>query len=348
MSPSERAVDAVRSRATDGRQAAVHRWARTTAGGIVDDWSLLEPAVLSAGRLTVNFHPDRTTGFGGTVVEGLAQTGQYLSQWRTGISSGGRTAFPGGDRQRWEHALFGGAYTDVDPGDVAFPVYGAWDLVGDPHGGSPRFGSCFLVLSDDVRERTTMCLGDSHASPADVGTFDRPWCLLVGLAEQADAGTLLATSADPADLLTVLNGTPSTITPRRDLDHYVEAQVHGGIDLRRDVNAVVLDPSFQGTEVHMTFETIASAHNIEMAWHGGSQLAVDDVPDDFRGETMTALAREVAGPNSFINAHSIGVAARSIAVTPMQPGGDSHDSRAQQLKYLWHTLLARGSDVVSS
>ena len=36
-----------------------------------------------------------------------------------------------------------------------------------------------------------MCVGDSHVGPADVGTADAPWSLLVGLAEQAAAGTRL-------------------------------------------------------------------------------------------------------------------------------------------------------------
>jgi hypothetical protein len=45
-----------------------------------------------------------------------------------------------------------------------------------------------------------------------------------------------------------------------------------------------------------------------------------------------------------VDAHSIGVAARTIRLPEMQISGDPPESDAQQLKYLWHTLLAFGSD----
>ena len=299
---------------------------------------------MSAGRLTLNFHPDRITRSQTMVADGLASNGQYLSQWRTGISNGARSAFPGGDRQQWEHELFDGAYAGADPDAVEFPIYGAWDLLRDPHGGSPRFGSCFLVLNNQVRERTTMCLGDSHTGPTDIGTFDSPWCVLAGLAEQADDGAVLETPGGAAAFLDLLESARTARTPRRELDNYVEIQVHGGVDLRADVNAAVVDPSFRGTPVHEAFETMATRYDVKIEWHGGSELAVDDVPANFRGPTMRTLAREVAWPDGVVDAHAIGVAARSIAFAEMEAAGDANDSDAQQLKYLWHTLLAFGAD----
>ncbi|MGU3435096.1 DUF3626 domain-containing protein [Actinomycetes bacterium M1A6_2h] len=49
--------------------------------------------------------------------------GAYRSQFATGISNGGLTAFPGGDRWRWEGRLFDGRYDDAVA--EARPVYGA-------------------------------------------------------------------------------------------------------------------------------------------------------------------------------------------------------------------------------
>jgi hypothetical protein len=296
------------------------------------------------GRLTVNFHPDRVARSGLTVAEGMAHSGRYVSQWVTGISNGGRSAFPGGDRHRWEQQLFAGAYDDADPTTVELPIYGAWDLLGDPHGGSPRFGSCFLVLADHVRDRVTLCVGDSHAGPTDLGTFDTPWCVLAALAEHVDHGSLLGVPVDERGLLDLFDDPPVNGSPRRDLDHYVEMQVHGGIDLETDVVSIVLDPSFRNTEVHETVTDMSDRYHIEIEWHAGSELAVEQIPTDFRGPTMPEVGARAARADGVVDARSIGVAARAIRLSDMQTAGDPPESEAQQLKYLWHTLLALGVD----
>lgn len=343
MFSSERALHAVRVSAGAGRDEALTKWQLSGAGTATSDPSVVR-ALTTVGRLTVNFHPDRVARSGVTVAEGLARTGRYVSQWVTGISSGARSAFPGGDRHRWEQTLFAHAYAKVDPGSVEFPIYGAWDLLGDPHGGSPRFGSCFLVLADHVRERATICVGDSHAGPTDIGTFDAPWCVLAALAEQVDQGSLLGAPVDQRGLLGLLDDSPVRSIPRRDLDHYVEMQVHGGIDLRTDVDSIVLDPSFRATEVDRAVTELSDRYDVEVEWHAGSELAVDQIPTDFRGPTMLEVGTRAARADGIVDAHSIGVTARTIRLPHMQISGDPPDSDAQQIKYLWHTLLALGCD----
>lgn len=344
MSRSDRALEAVRISARARRGEAFTRWHRTAAGAITPDLGVVDVERSRVGRLTVNFHPDRVARSGVTVAEGMARTGRYVSQWVTGISNGGRSAFPGGDRQRWEHKLFAHAYDDADPTIVEFPIYGAWDLLGDPHGGSPRFGSCFLVLADHVRERSTICVGDSHAGPSDIGTFDTPWCVLAALAEQVDHGALLGAPVDQRGLLDLLDTPPLDGTPRRDLDHYVELQVHGGIDLQTDVDSIVLDPSFQDTDVHHAVNHLSERYDVKVEWHAGSELAVDRIPTDFRGPTMPDVGARAVRTDGVIDARSIGVTARAIRLPEMRTSGDPPESEAQQLKYLWHTLLAFGSD----
>jgi hypothetical protein len=343
MSSSQRALQAVRVTAGARRDEALRRWQLSETGAAEADPSVMR-ALTTVGRLTVNFHPDRVARSGLTVVEGMARTGRYVSQWVTGISNGGRSAFPGGDRHRWEQTLFAHAYADADPSNVEFPLYGAWDLLGDPHGGSPRFGSCFLVLADHVRERATICVGDSHAGLTDVGTFDAPWCVLAALAEQVDQGSLLGAPVDQRGLLVLLDNTPVRTTPRRDLDHYVEMQVHGGIDLRTDVDAIVLDPSFRATNIERAVTELLDRYDVEVGWHAGSELAVDRIPADFRGPTMPEVGARAARADGIVDAHSIGVTARTIRLPDMQISGDPPESDAQRLKYLWHTLLALGSD----
>ena len=344
MSWSDRAREAVQISAGARREEAFARWQRTTSGVIRPDLSAVDVELSRVGRLTVNFHPDRVARSGLTVAEGMARAGRYISQWVTGISNGGRSAFPGGDRQRWEHELFARAYEDAEPTDVEFPIYGAWDLLGDPHGGSPRFGSSFLVLADRLRERATICVGDSHAGPSDIGTFDTAWCVLAALAEQVDNGSLLGAPVDRRGLFELLDTPPVNGTPRRDLDHYVEMQVHGGIDLRTDVVSIVLDPSFRNTDIHQAVTELSARYDIRVHWHAGSELAVERVPTDFRGPTMPDVGARAARADGVIDARSIGVTARAIRLPDMQSSGDPPESEVQQLKDLWHTLLAFGSD----
>jgi hypothetical protein len=117
----------------------------------------------------------------------------YRSQWVTGISNGGLTAFPGGERDRWEERLFAGAYQRSGVTADEHPIYGGLDLLGHPDGSCPRFGSCDLVASLAAEWPTPNLLG-------------------------------------------------------RAIDDYIEAQIHGRLRLEDDVDAVVADPSFRGSE----------------------------------------------------------------------------------------------------
>jgi hypothetical protein len=342
---STAAISAIGTRAQAAKAEAEKRWAAAVPQlGPLDTRAM---QLHDAGRLTLNFHPDRRSRTGHTVAAGLAAEGAYRSQWVTGISAGSRSAIHGGERQRFERDLFAGAYDHVDPSLGEHPVYGSFDLLLDDHGGSPRFGSSFVVLRQHVRERTTLCVGDSHLRPRDVGTFADPWGILAGLAEQASRHALLNRGLGPDDLLGVLDGLRRSAGASRDLDGYVEAQVHGGISLVDDVEAIVVDPSFRGTTVERELTTAAERFSFDLDWHCGSELHVEAAPDDFRGPSMPGLARQVARPDGIVDARAIGVvAARERFEEPTQLG-DPPDSSWQQLKYLWHTVLSHGRDAAS-
>jgi hypothetical protein len=341
------AVQVVARKAKERRSEARARLARVVGERDTDEVVAKWQATLrDVGRLTLNFHPDRNTARGVTVAEGLLDTGRYCSQFETGASNGSRSAVRGGERDEWEHLLFDDVYRDVDD-TVARPVYGAFDLLRDPHGGSPRFGSSYVVLQPHVIDRATFCVGDSHQSPSDVGTMDEPLNILAGLYEQAAAGVLLerAMGIDVLDELV-----SNRFSPRRAarvLDGYVEAQIHGGVELGRDVRGIVVDPSFRNTPTEDSLSMAAQRHGFQIEWHEGSELDVTDVPGDFRGPTMPALARRVAGADGVLDAAAIGTAARRVPFTPPTPGGDRPESELQQLKYLWHVLLAHGRDRAS-
>ena len=336
-------MQALERRAAAERRRAEERWdaALGPLSGPIEPMALRFRA---AGRVTLNFHPDRVGRNGVTVATGLLQSGRYQSQWVTGLSAGSRSAVPGGQRQRFERGLFDGVYDVADPAAIELPVYGSFDLLFDPHGGSPRFGSSFVVLHRHVLDRTTLCVGDSHMGPRDVGTIDEPWQILAGLAEQAAQGSLLNRRLGVRVLFQACEGTYRSHRPSRDLDGYIEAQVHDGVTLETDVEAVVLDPSFRDTAVEEDLHAAADRYGFSLTRHTGSELHVDEVPDDFRGPTMPTLAMEVARPDGVIDAHGIGVRAANLRYAEPTEMGDPNESDLQQLKYLWHTLLAHGHD----
>jgi hypothetical protein len=190
-------------------------------------------------RVTLNFHPDRVVA-GRPILLSMAGDGVYRSQFETRMSNGGLTAFPGGDRWLWESRIFGGWYNGVDPS--LRPKYGALNHRRRRVGGAPRFGSAHFRLAADVLDRTSFCFPDSVFEPEHFGVATR--CELPALADAA----------------------------RRDvLDDYVEAHVHGVIDLESDVEALVLDPSYRGTPV----EAHVGELPCPVEWHDGFQLSTD-------------------------------------------------------------------------
>ncbi|TWJ22145.1 DUF3626 domain-containing protein [Micromonospora endolithica] len=370
----------VRDRALSRRPAALAVIARVLAGsGIGHRPEEMIAAIGRHGRLTVNFHPDRLCADGRPVAEALLDEGVYRSQFVTGISNGGLTAYPGGDRDRWEEAMFGGAYQTpgVRPGDR--PVYGGLNLLDHPDGACPRFGSCHLVLRPEVSARTTFTFGDSHLLPRDHGTVDVFEPVLAALlTAAADTGVALGVPADLVTLVrTVLRrredavetrarraagttaravaGTGGSTRPARAgrpagraLDDYVEAQVHGTVHLARDVEALVVDPSFDGTAVGATLDRLSHRHRVPLRRHAGFVLPVDGIDPDFRGPAIPPLAARVhaefANPGDPVDAALVGRAAVSVVTEPDRwADRGPTEVTLQHLKQLWHVLVRYGT-----
>lgn len=301
------------------------------------------PGEVPPAPITVSFHPDRLLADGATVAEHLVAEGVYRSQFETLVSNGGLTAFPGGDRDVWEQRMFGGAYAGVT---VGRPVYGALNLAGHPDGGSPRFGSCYLRLDPAVSARATFSHGDSVTEPAVVGTADAfggVWAAL--LAEVASTGSALGlAAAAPAAWVAALSE-PRTAAGRA-LDDYVEAQVHGGLELAGAVQAVVADPSFAGTPTGALLSRLAP----RLEYHQGFVLAPDGFPPDLRTEATPRLAAEVASRFGVgrVDAEVVGRAAQAVVRDPAAWSAfGSAGEVLQELKYVWHILVLRGSPGMS-
>lgn len=218
--------------------------------------SPLNPAV----RVTVNFHPARIHQ-GVPLLRSMADDGEYHSQFVTGTGNGGLTAFPGGDRWKWETRLFGGAY-DTATADER-PKVGALNFRRRETGAAPRFGSAHLRLRPEIGPRCTFCFPDSCFDPTAFGTASRMSLIDLAAGEERDR-----------------------------LDDYVEAHVHGPLRLDSDVEALVLDPSFRDTEV----EALARQLPCPLEWHPGFRLSVDEMVrhPTYRGPEYVALGRAIA------------------------------------------------------
>lgn len=350
------AIGHVTRRARNATPAARRRL-RALLGPEADP-DALAAALLRRARVAVHFHPDRIAPWlpgAVTVVESLLATGRYVSQFVTGLSAGGLMPFPGSGRDRWESAMFGGAYhrPGVRPQDR--PVYGALDLLRHADGPAPRFGSCHLRLRPGVVDRSTLTVGDSHLQPTDVGAAGELGPVLAGLLEEVAAGRLHlgAPELDVRALVGLLltPSEPPLLTGRlgRAMDEYVEVQVHGPLLLGEDVDLVVADPSFAGTPVEGALAALATRYGFGMAWHPGFALAVDEVPAGPRGPAVPALAQRMRQRFGVdvVTAAAIGTAARSLALDPGSwedwAGWPGQPATLQHLKQLWHVLVIAGT-----
>ncbi|WP_416831784.1 MAG: DUF3626 domain-containing protein [Erythrobacter sp.] len=256
-----------------------------------------------SGPITLNFHPDLLSK-GRLVIEEIARHGCYRSQFETGTSSGGLSAHKGGDRWNWESRIFGGVYDHANAS--IRPKYGALNYRCDPFGGSPRFGSSFLRLTPHVWERTSFCYPDSHFDPEDFAVGDAQ--SLIDLCDE-----------NPTDL-------------DISLDNYIEAHVHGPVEIARDVEALVLDPSFKGTPI----EQAASQLDCRLEWHCGFSLEADRANDcaEFRGQpaAQALLTLASGGP---VTPRTLGQARSGLL-------------DYQTAKWLWHCLAKFGRMLPSS
>lgn len=350
----ETAIQYVRSRAFRERPRWQERIAAVLKRASSDrDTATLVGAVVSGARVALNFHPDRIATDGRMVAEAMLEDGLYRNQFESKISNASLSAFPGGNRDRWEERLFGGAYQARGVAPEERPKYGGLNLMDHPEGPCPGFGSCHLRLGGEVLHRSTFCFGDSHVGPEGVGTIDAFEPVLAVLFEAAEAngsalGRLNTTVESLIDLIQRSSHVPPSPGVRgRALDDYIEAQVHGSVDLAGDADAIVADPSFQGSAIGSILIAIAERFNTELRWHGGFELDAAEVPAGFRGPAIPVLACRIAEEfgegSSRLHAEVLGRAARSVVSEPgrWRDWGTSAET-LQHIKQLWHVLARYG------
>ena len=365
------ALAQVRAHAQRERPRHMARIASVLTGACVEaDAEGLLSATSGEGVVAMNFHPDRLLADGRSVAQALHEEGVYRSQFETSISSGGLTAYPGGDRDTWERALFAGAYQAPAVRACERPKYGGLNLMNYLNGACPRFGSCHLRLRRTATERATLIFGDSNAKPTDIGLIDAFAPVMAPLLENiaAGKGALGRSGVDVRAFVDgVLHGDLSRgrglFAPAmgHTLNDYIEAQVHGVVSLATDVESLVIDPAFAGTPTGGLLLAMAKRYGFEAEWHPGSALALTEVPqeapDAAEAELMrwqafcaNGRARRLAerviehhGSAPHLDAANIGQAAVSAVRNPKrwQDWGTPLEV-LQHLKDLWLILVTHG------
>lgn len=355
LTPAQQAALAhVRTRGAAAREAARARLSAALAAEREPGTALRN--ALARARVGLNFHPDRLAADGRLVIEGLRDDGLYRNQFESRISNGALSAHPGGARDDWEAGLFGAAYHDPPATASERPKYGALDLLGFPDGPAPRFGSCHLRLRPAVLARSTLCFGDSHLGPTDLGTLDEPDAVLAGLVEALrTTGSALGHAGSAASFLRALGGNDTeparaaeptgSAEPGRALDEYIEVQVHGPVRLATDVETVVADPAFRNTPIGGLLTETCARYGVTLAWHRGFVLGAGEVPPEFRGPRVAELARRlsVEANAPVLDASHLGHAARSVVTEPGRwSDWGTPEETLQHLKQLWHVLVRYG------
>lgn len=303
----------------------------------------------------INFHPDRISSNGNLIIEGILKEGKYYSQFRTGTSSGSKTAYAGGERDLWEKELFGGCYHTRGTNNDRRVKYGSLNILNYKDGASPRFGSCYFKLNKNIMNRCTFTFGDSHLKPKFIGTKDSFYSIMRAILDEVVHKKRFFNSYDynfikaikyiskmNQDNLTTQNGIMG-----RALDDYIEAQIHGDINLMCDVDCLVVDESFRESEILQYILNISKDFNIDVQWIPCRKIITDNIPDEFRGSMIKPFAKKILKElqisSEYIDANIIGSASRYLEYNPniwLEFGNSSQTF--QYLKQLWHVLVQYG------
>lgn len=306
------------------------------------DLAILMNQIL-AKPITINFHPDRFSNNGKTIMDNLLNEGLYHGQFRTGTTNGDRSAFVGGDRFLWEQRIFFDVYP---PESIDRPKYGALNLFQYLDGGSVRFGSCYFALNQDAVHRCTFAYGDSFTNPQTLCTSDTLAAVLASLFKdvQTNLRILNQMVASEQEALAVL--LTSFDTPKhmgRNLDYCIEAHVHGDVSLKDDIDSFFIDESFQATSFAFQAENLCQKYDMKLHWIPKRQLGIRCIGDLFRGPKIPLLAQKIdllfGNGQGVIHADLIGQASRDIELHPEEWADLGNKAQLfQSIKQLWHTV----------
>lgn len=201
------------------------------------DLDKLVAYIRSYAPVTIQFHPDKKLPGGQAAIDSFLEDPFYKNQFQTKISSGSLGPSAGSSRDGWEKKIFDGAYHTGPLVPEERPKYGGLSALNSPKGnGGSWYGKCFFELRQDVKFRTTFTPRNSSGCGFDeVSTVDTIEVLLDQIGNK-DSDYL-------RKMFEVARGERTSIDKNYS-GSYVEAQVHGDIDLSRDVTFLVIEKSY--------------------------------------------------------------------------------------------------------
>ena len=313
------------------------------------DYQKMLDRIKSNTSIAIHFHPERLTKAGYSVAEGLVRTGRFRTQYETGISNGSPTAFPGGARDEWEKTFFGGLYHQEASKLIERPKYGALMLAGHLDGPAPRFGSCYLVFDQQVNTRSSYTYGGNqsdllHEKTGAWENLDRViFALLVAREQDHVLGLKEKSLGELLQRIGVKEGHQEENRPLGNaLDSFVEAQIHGPVDLEKDAVKLVADSSFKETEIQTVLKELSNRYKVELDWYPGYALPISEVPNHFRGYEIGPLVKRIA-IDGILTTAKIGEAAN--AFQRRQESWPYLGEGQEPLTYfrrVWHALVYHG------
>lgn len=217
--------------------------------------------------LTINLAPNVNVGDSEiSVFKSLQDDGRYKNLWERG---GKRATNPKAPKRspgfflHKESKTFQSEYNRTQARER--PKYGALNPLKLSEGGAAVFGRGVLILKQEVKDRTTYVPRDSRFTQMNQVGF-----------QGAMAGCLAAKQDDYLDQLMqvalgrsdqgryVAEKAPGAFTG----SNYIEAHIHGDINLATDLSGVALDRRYQGTRYAQDAEDFARHFNVPIEWYG--------------------------------------------------------------------------------
>lgn len=207
------------------------------------------------------------------IIDFLVSDDHYRNQFETGTSGGSLNKI---NRTNWEKNLFNGIYETFDYAEnsvcgVIFNEnsadvnncknkdservkYGAINIGKNPNGCASSYGESYIVLKEKVKKRTSFVFGDSSRLMTEMMTFRHHNPLIYYLNDN---------SFEELIELAIKGKKYS----KHNFSPYVECQFHGPINLKKDVEYLVIDDMYKNDIlINNKLNTFTEIHNVPYMW----------------------------------------------------------------------------------
>jgi hypothetical protein len=137
-------------------------------------------------------------------------------------------------RLDWENNLFGGIYDkSCDPSLRV--KYGCLNLLNDRCGcrSATVYGQSYAIMKNEIKNRTSFIAGDSSGKQSHICTFDHFSHLLLYISDKLLRDIITTMCDSSEEKYKNISGVSYSY-------EYIEAQIHGDIDIKNDIEKIML------------------------------------------------------------------------------------------------------------